>query len=33
VTNYRSSFANEIRNGGMEQLINNLAERNAKVKA
>jgi phospholipid transport system substrate-binding protein len=32
VTNYRSSFANEIRNGGMEQLINNLAERNAKVK-
>lgn len=33
VTNYRSSFANEIRNGGMDQLINNLAERNAKVKA
>jgi phospholipid transport system substrate-binding protein len=33
VTNYRSSFATEIRNGGMEQLINNLAERNAKVKA
>jgi phospholipid transport system substrate-binding protein len=33
VTNYRSSFANEIRNGGMEQLIKNLAERNAKVKA
>lgn len=33
VTNYRSSFANEIRSGGMEQLIQNLAERNAKVKA
>jgi phospholipid transport system substrate-binding protein len=32
VTNYRSSFANEIRNGGMDQLINSLAERNAKVK-
>jgi phospholipid transport system substrate-binding protein len=33
VTNYRSSFANEIRNGGMEKLIQSLAERNAKVKA
>lgn len=33
VTNYRSSFANEIRNGGMEKLIEDLAERNAKVKA
>lgn len=32
VTNYRSSFANEIRNDGMEKLIENLAERNAKVK-
>lgn len=33
VTNYRSSFANEIRNGGMDKLIEDLAERNAKVKA
>ncbi|MTI64149.1 phospholipid-binding protein MlaC [Methylophaga sp.] len=33
VTNYRSSFANEIRSGGMDQLIKNLAERNQKVKA
>lgn len=33
VTNYRSSFANEIRSGGMEQLIKDLAERNKKVKA
>ena len=33
VTNYRSSFATEIRNGGMEQLIENLASRNEKVKA
>jgi phospholipid transport system substrate-binding protein len=33
VTNYRSSFANEIRNGGMDKLIESLAERNAKVKA
>ncbi|MCX4193594.1 MlaC/ttg2D family ABC transporter substrate-binding protein [Methylophaga sp. OBS1] len=33
VTNYRSSFANEIRSGGMEQLIQDLAERNKKVKA
>ncbi|GAB4295879.1 MAG: ABC transporter substrate-binding protein [Methylophaga sp.] len=33
VTNYRSSFANEIRSGGIEQLIKNLAERNQKVKA
>lgn len=33
VTNYRSSFATEIRNDGMEKLIENLAERNAKVKA
>lgn len=33
VTNYRSSFANEIRNGGMEKLIQSLADRNAKVKA
>jgi phospholipid transport system substrate-binding protein len=33
VTNYRSSFANEIRSGGMDQLIQDLAERNKKVKA
>lgn len=33
VTNYRSSFANEIRSGGIDQLIKNLAERNQKVKA
>lgn len=33
VTNYRSSFANEIRKGGMDKLIEDLAERNAKVKA
>lgn len=32
VTNYRSSFANEIRKGGMDKLIEDLAERNAKVK-
>jgi phospholipid transport system substrate-binding protein len=33
VTNYRSSFANEIRSGGMDKLIESLADRNAKVKA
>lgn len=33
VTNYRSTFASEIRNGGMQLLIDNLASRNAKVKA
>lgn len=33
VTNYRSSFANEIRNGGMDKLIEDLAKRNEKVKA
>lgn len=33
VTNYRSSFANEIRNGGMDKLIDDLAQRNAKAKA
>lgn len=33
VTNYRSSFANDIRQGGMEKLIEDLAKRNAKVKA
>ena len=32
VTNYRSSFATEIRNGGIDKLIQSLAERNAKVK-
>lgn len=32
VTNYRSSFANDIRQGGMEGLIENLAKRNEKVK-
>ena len=33
VTNYRSSFAAEIRRGGMEKLIDDLASRNEKVKA
>jgi phospholipid transport system substrate-binding protein len=33
VTNYRSSFANEIRNGGMDKLIEDLAKRNEIVKA
>jgi phospholipid transport system substrate-binding protein len=33
VTNYRSTFAAEIRKGGMKKLIENLASRNAKVKA
>ena len=33
VTNYRSTFASEIRKGGMKKLIENLASRNAKVKA
>lgn len=33
VTNYRSSFANEIRKDGMDKLIERLAERNQKVKA
>jgi phospholipid transport system substrate-binding protein len=32
VTNYRSSFANEIRKDGMDKLIERLAERNQKVK-
>jgi phospholipid transport system substrate-binding protein len=33
VTNYRSTFANEIRTNGIDKLISDLAERNAKVKA
>lgn len=33
VTNYRSTFANEIREQGMDKLIENLAARNEKVKA
>lgn len=33
VTNYRSTFAAEIRQGGMEKLIDDLATRNEKVKA
>ena len=33
VTNYRSNFATEIRNDGMDKLIDNLASRNEKVKA
>ncbi|MCX4187955.1 MlaC/ttg2D family ABC transporter substrate-binding protein [Methylophaga sp. OBS4] len=33
VTNYRSSFATEIRNDGMDKLIENLAKRNEKAKA
>ena len=32
VTNYRSSFAHEIRSGGMDKLINDLTKRNEKVK-
>lgn len=32
VTNYRSTFATEIRKGGVALLIDNLAARNAKVK-
>ena len=32
VTTYRSTFATEIRNGGMEKLIDRLAKRNEKVK-
>jgi phospholipid transport system substrate-binding protein len=32
VTNYRSTFATEIRNDGMDQLIENLSTRNQKVK-
>lgn len=32
VTNYRSTFATEIRNDGMDQLIQRLASRNEKVK-
>lgn len=33
VTNYRSSFANDIRKGGMDKLIEDLAQRNEKVKS
>jgi phospholipid transport system substrate-binding protein len=33
VTNYRSTFATEIRNEGMDKLIDRLASRNEKVKA
>lgn len=33
VTNYRSTFATEIRNEGMDKLIDRLATRNEKVKA
>jgi len=33
VTNYRSTFATEIRNDGMDKLIERLASRNEKVKA
>jgi len=33
VTNYRSTFATEIRNDGMDKLIKRLASRNEKVKA
>ena len=32
VTNYRSTFAQEIRKGGMDGLIESLAARNEKVK-
>jgi phospholipid transport system substrate-binding protein len=30
VTNYRSSFATEIKNGGIDGLVKSLADRNAK---
>jgi len=33
VTNYRSTFAREIRAGGMDEFIDSLASRNEKVKA
>jgi len=33
VTNYRSTFATKIRNGGLDKLIENLSSRNEKVKA
>lgn len=33
VTNYRSTFASQIRKGGMDKLIESLASRNEKVKA
>jgi len=33
VTNYRSTFATEIRNDGMDKLIDRLASKNEKVKA
>ncbi|MFC6805280.1 phospholipid-binding protein MlaC [Methylophaga thalassica] len=33
VTNYRSSFATQIRNKGVDNLISDLADRNAKLKS
>ena len=33
VTNYRSSFATQIRNDGMDKLIDDIASRNEKIKA
>lgn len=33
VTNYRSTFANEIRNGGIEALIQSLSERNERLRS
>lgn len=33
VTNYRSTFANEIRNGGIEALIQSLSERNERIRS
>ena len=32
VTNYRTSFAKEIRSGGLDSLINTLAKRNQEVR-
>jgi phospholipid transport system substrate-binding protein len=32
VTNYRSTFANRIRNEGMDKLIDSLAARNENIK-
>ncbi|MCC5797187.1 MAG: ABC transporter substrate-binding protein [Methylophaga sp.] len=33
VTNYRSTFANQIRNGGIEALIQSLSERNERLRS
>jgi phospholipid transport system substrate-binding protein len=33
VTNYRSSFSRDINNGGIDKLIEDLAQRNEKAKS